>query len=185
MLFGSSLAAGPFVVPVLDLLLFFFLFFEFRDDELDDEGSGPVAVADGAARDRVGDRGGAPPPPPPRASSGLSAVAAEAEDDEEGDDDEEELVSRSRLHSSLWPACHAARWQAWLQYFRCRHPEHFCSDRSVAGAPQKAHWSGIVRNRCVWRWRASRIRSDQIGLSLPSPHASTFGMGVVHTLPRI
>ena len=25
-------------------------------------------------------------------------------------------------------------------------------------------------------------RSDQIGLSLPSPHASTCGMGVVHTL---
>ena len=150
MVFGSSLAAGPFVVSVLDLLLFFFLFFfVFRDD---DEGSGPGAAAEGAARD-----GGGAPPPPPRASSGLSAVAAEAEDDEEGDDDEEELVSRSRLHSSLWPACHAARWQAWLQYFRCRHPEHFCSDRSVAAVPQNAHWSGIVRNRCVWRWRASRI----------------------------
>ena len=27
------------------------------------------------------------------------------------------------------------------------------------------------------------FRSDQIGLSLPSPHASTCGMGVVHTLP--
>jgi hypothetical protein len=147
--FGSSLAAGPFVVSVLDLLLFFFLFFfVFRDD---DEGSGPGAAADGgAARD-----GGGAPPPPPRASSGLSAVAAEAEDDEEGDDDEEELVSRSRLHSSLWPACHAARWQAWLQYFRCRHPEHFCSDWSVLAVPQNAHWSGIVRNRCVWRWRAS------------------------------
>ena len=26
------------------------------------------------------------------------------------------------------------------------------------------------------------IRSDQIGLSLPSPHASTCGMGIVHTL---
>lgn len=147
MVFGSSLAAGPFVVSVLDLLLFFFLFFfVFRDD---DEGSGLCAAADGGAARG----GGGAPPPPPRASSGLSAVAAEAEDDEEGDDDEEELVSRSRLHSSLWPACHAARWQAWLQYFRCRHPEHFCNDRSVAGAPQKAHWSGIVRNRFVWRWR--------------------------------
>ena len=31
--FGSALAAGPFVVSVLDLLLFFFLFFfVFRDD---------------------------------------------------------------------------------------------------------------------------------------------------------
>ena len=148
--FGSSLAAGPFVVSGLVLLFFFFLFFLFRDVAE----SGLCTAADGGA---ARDGGGAPPPPPPRASSGLSAVAAEAEDDEEGDDDEEELVSRSRLHSSLWPACHAARWQAWLQYFRCRHPEHFCSDRSVLAVPQKAHWSGIVRNRCVWRWRASRI----------------------------
>ena len=43
--FGSSLAAGPFVVSGLVLLLFFFLsFFGFRDD---DEGSGPGAAADG------------------------------------------------------------------------------------------------------------------------------------------
>ena len=30
--------------------------------------------------------------------------------------------------------------------------------------------------------RNYKFRSDQIGLSLPSPHASTCGMGVVHTL---
>ena len=41
--FGWSLAAGPFVVSVLDLLLFFFLFaFGFCDDE----GSGLVAAAE-------------------------------------------------------------------------------------------------------------------------------------------
>ena len=117
------------------------------------------AADGGVARDGVeagvGD-GGGPPPPPPPAPPGLADVDV-AEGDGEEDEDEEEAPSRSRLHSSLWPACHAARWQAWLQYFRCRHPEHFCSDRSVAGVPQKAHWSGIVRNRCVWRWRASRI----------------------------
>ena len=45
--FGSSLAAGPFVVSGLDLLLFFFfVFFVARDD---DEGSGLGAHADGAA----------------------------------------------------------------------------------------------------------------------------------------
>ena len=44
--FGSSLAAGPFVVSGLDLLLFFFfVFFVARDDE----GSGLGAAADGAA----------------------------------------------------------------------------------------------------------------------------------------
>ena len=46
MLFGSSLAAGPFVVPVWDLLLLFlFVFFVSRGDE----GSELVAAVDGAA----------------------------------------------------------------------------------------------------------------------------------------
>ena len=44
--FGSSLAAGPFVVSVLDLLLFFFFFFFVPRD---DEESGLGAAADGAA----------------------------------------------------------------------------------------------------------------------------------------
>ena len=51
------------------------------------------------------------------------------------------MPPRSRLHSSLWPARHAARWQAWLQYFRCRHPEHLCSGWSVAEVPQNEHSS--------------------------------------------
>ena len=40
--FGSSLAAGPFVVSVLDLLLSFFFFVVSRDDG----GSGLVAAAE-------------------------------------------------------------------------------------------------------------------------------------------
>ena len=40
--FGSGLAAGPFVVSVLDLLFFFLFFFVSRDDE----GSGLVAAAE-------------------------------------------------------------------------------------------------------------------------------------------
>jgi len=139
--FGSSLAAGPFVASGLDLLFFFsFVLFVPRDDEEPEL----VAIADGAARDGLGDGGGAPPPPPPSAPSGLPKAdeAAEAgEADEEGEHADEEPPSRSRLHSSLWPARHADRWQAWLQYFRCRHPEHFCSTWSVAGAPQNAHSS--------------------------------------------
>ena len=43
--FGSSLAAGPFVVSLLDLLFFFLFFFVSRDDE----GPGLGAAADGAA----------------------------------------------------------------------------------------------------------------------------------------
>ena len=42
MKFGSSLAAGPFVVSVLDLLLSFFFFVVSRDDG----GSGLVAAAE-------------------------------------------------------------------------------------------------------------------------------------------
>ena len=94
------------------------------------------------------DGGGVPPPSPPLAPPEFADLSAETEEDEEGDDEDdndEEVPPRSRLHSSLWPARHAARWQAWLQYFRCRHPEHFCSDRSVAGSPQKAHSSVMVR----------------------------------------
>ena len=41
--FGSSLAAGPFVVSVLDFLLFFFFVFVVSTD---DEGSGLVAAAE-------------------------------------------------------------------------------------------------------------------------------------------
>ena len=116
------------------------------------------AADGGVARDGVeagvGD-GGGPPPPPPPAPPGLAEVDV-AEGDGEEDDEEEEAPSRSRLHSSLWPACHAARWQAWLQYFRCRHPEHFCSDRSVAAVPQNAHSSVM----CVIGVRGGGERSS-------------------------
>ena len=53
---------------------------------------------------------------------------------------------RSCLHSSMWPARHAARWQASLQYFRCRHPVQRCSGLSSSGiVPQNAHVSMVVR----------------------------------------
>ena len=149
--FGSSLAAGPVVASVLDSLLPFFFFFVFRDEG----GSGLVVAAEleaeGAARDGVEDGGGAPPPPPPPPPApprlADADVAAEAE---EGEEDDEVAFPRSRLHSSLWPARHAARWQAWSQYFRCRHPEHFCSGRSVAGSPQNAHCSVMIERGALW-----------------------------------
>ena len=119
--FGSSLAAGPFEASVLDLLFFFVIFFVFRNDE----GSGLVAPPKGQ-RETGLETGVEPPPPPPppppaappRALPDVDA-ATEADDDGGEDEvDEEGGAPRSRLHSSLWPARHAARWQAWLQYFR-------------------------------------------------------------------
>ena len=47
MVFGSSLAAGPFLVSGLGVRLLFFLFFFFVFRE--DEGPGLVAIADEAA----------------------------------------------------------------------------------------------------------------------------------------
>ena len=68
---------------------------------------------------------------------------ADAEDDEDDEDDED--VARSRVHSSLCPARHAARWQAWLQYFRCRQPEQKCRAWSFeARVWQNAHSSMVV-----------------------------------------
>ena len=94
-------AAGPLVVFVLGLL-FFFLFFDvdFCDDESDGRSIGP----------------------PPSAPGLRDADAAAAVDTAEEEDDEE-AAALSPGHSSLWPARHAARWQASLQYFRCRQPE--------------------------------------------------------------
>ena len=106
-------AAGPFGVFDLGLLCFLFFFdVDFRGD-----GSGLVAAAAAA-----GDGGstGAPPSAP-----GLRDVDAAAVDPEEGGN--EEAAALSRAHSSLWPARHAARWQASLQYFRWRQPEQKCS----------------------------------------------------------
>ena len=129
---GSSAltAAGPFGVFDLGLLCFLFFFdVDFRGD-----GSGLVAAAAAA-----GDGGstGAPPSAP-----GLRDVdaAASAVDPEEGGN--EEAAALSRAHSSLWPARHAARWQASLQYFRCRQLEQkFSRCCSFARVPQCAHFS--------------------------------------------
>ena len=69
---------------------------------------------------------------------GAAAAADEADEDCED-------VARSRAHSSLCPARHAALWQAWLQYFRCRQPEQKCSAWSFeARARQNAHSSMIA-----------------------------------------
>ena len=117
---GSSLAAGPLVIFVLGLLLFFLLSFV-RDEE---ESELVAAVVSAVA----GPDGVAPPPPPPPSAFPLglrdeeAAAVADEEDDEDDEDDED--VARSRVH-----------------------------------------------------------RSDQIGLSLPSPHALACGMGIVHTPP--
>jgi len=119
-------AAGPFVLFVLGLLLFFLFFF---DADLRGDESGLVATG-------VGDSMMGPPPSVP----GLGDADAAAVDVEEGDD---EAAALSRAHSSLWPVRHAARWQASSQYFRCRQPEQKCSGRSFV--PQNAH-SSVIRH---------------------------------------
>ena len=129
-------AAGPFVMFVLGLLLFFLFFFvvDFRGDE-----SGLVAVGVG------GSMTGPPPSPPGFGDADAAAVDAEEEDEAE------EAAALSRAHSSLWPVRHAARWQASLQYFRCRQPEQKCSGPSFV--PQNAHPS-VIRHgtRIVQGW---------------------------------
>ena len=82
----------------------------------------------------------------------AAATTAAADEDEDEDEDEEDTRALSSLHSSLWPARHAALWQASLQYFRCRHPEQKRSCWSWAGVSQKAHdaaWLLMMR-ACSW-----------------------------------
>ena len=82
----------------------------------------------------------------------VAAATTAADEDEDEDEAEEDTRALSRLHSSLWPARHAALWQASLQYFRCRHPEQKRSCRSWAGVSQKAHdaaWLLMMR-ACSW-----------------------------------
>ena len=55
--------------------------------------------------------------------------------DDEDETEPDERMALSRLQSSLWPARHAARWQASLQYFRRWH-----LSRSAA--------VGLWRRRC-------------------------------------
>ena len=100
----------------------------------------------------------------------MGAVVAaeeeeEAEDDDHTDDDEdkadfddqtddeadkeEENVAMSCLHSSLWPARHAARWQVSSQYFRWRQLEQKSSRCvvSAAGLPQWSHMAASFAMR--------------------------------------
>ena len=153
----------------LDLLLLFLFCFVPRDDE----GSGLGAAAEGAAQDGDGGALPDPPPPAPPGVADVDATAAADEEDEGDGEDEEDVPPRSRLHSSLWPARHAARWQAWLQYFRCRHPEHFCSGWSVAGAPQNAHCSVMFKRVCVG-WKRTTLKSSSaeefVGFSWSGSH---------------
>jgi len=114
----SALAAsGSLMVFVLGLL-FFSLFFDldFGNDELE-------LVAAAGARDLEGDEVSMAPPPSAPGHRNVDAAAVDAADEK----DEEEAAALSRVHSSLWPARHAARWQACLQYLRCRQPEQNCS----------------------------------------------------------
>ena len=135
----SALAAGPFVALVVGL---------FRDEA---ERAGAV----GEAED-----GGLPPPSPP-ALRGIDSTAAAAADDDE-DDEEAEAPALSRVHSSLWPARHAALWQASLQYFRCRHPEQRRSCRSWAGVSQNAHEAAWLLMMRAYSW--SNIRKCDLRL---------------------
>ena len=120
---GSSMAAGPFVVSVLDSPCFVLVFL------VDD-----AVAAAGRIKVVSGDSERFPPPSPPGPCDGDATAAddrdvdAAAADNGNGEDDDVDVdldlgLARSRVHSSLWPARHAALWQAWLQYFRCRHPE--------------------------------------------------------------
>ena len=53
----------------------------------------------------------------------------------------------------------------------------------IAGLPQRPQDGEVAFVGCeVCGVVSVGVRSDQIGLSLPSPHASTCGMGIVHTL---
>jgi len=139
---GSAPAAGPLLLPGFDNLLFcFFLLLLFFRDEAESElvaAAVPhVAVSDGAA----------PPPPPPLPPEPefTDEEAAAVELEEAAADKDGEDVARSSAHSSLCPARHAALWQAWLQYFRCRQPEQKCSAWSFeARARQNAHSAMIA-----------------------------------------
>ena len=75
----------------------------------------------------------------------------EADDKEETEADDEE-VALSRVHSSLWPSRHAARWQDSLQYFRCRHLEQKRSCWvSEAGMPQLSHVAALFMTKARGR----------------------------------
>ena len=144
---GSAPAAGPLLLPGFGNLLFcFFLLLLFFRDEAESE------LVAAAVPHVDGSDGVAPPPPPPSppepeftdeeaAVVELEEAATAADEaDEDGED-----VARSSAHSSLCPARHAAFWQAWLQYFRCRQPEQKCSAWSFeARAWQNAHSSMVA-----------------------------------------
>ena len=123
-MFTSLAAAGPFDSRLLGFIGLF----------CDDEESELVVPTDGPARER------GPTCPFPGLCFGLDAAMADEGDEDDKDD---EVVPLSCLHSSLWPARQAARWQAWPQYFRCLHPVQKRS-LSFAGPWQFAHTSPIA-----------------------------------------
>ena len=123
-MFTSLAAAGPFDSRLLGFIGLF----------CDDEESELVVPTDGPARER------GPTCPFPGLCFGLDAAMADEGDEDDKDD---EGVHLSCLHSSLWPARQAARWQAWPQYFRCLHPVQKRS-LSFAGAWQFAHKSLVA-----------------------------------------
>ena len=107
---------------------------------------------EGAVGD-IEDRGSPPLSPP--ALRDVEAAAAAGDDDrddvEAWSDEGAEAWALSRLHSSLWPARHAALWHASLQYLRCRHPEQKRSCWSWAGLSQIAQdvaW--LMVSACSW-----------------------------------
>ena len=92
-MFTSLAAAGPFDSRLLGFIGLF----------CDDEESELVVPTDGPARER------GPTCPFPGLCFGLDAAMADEGDEDDKDD---EGVHLSCLHSSLWPARQAARWQA-------------------------------------------------------------------------
>ena len=111
------MAVGPFFVSGLYSPCFVFVFLV----------NDAVAAA-GRLEVLSGDSERFPPPSPPGLRDGDSNAADDRDVDAAAVDVDVDVdvdfdAARSRLHSPLWPARHAALWQGWLQYFRCRHPE--------------------------------------------------------------
>ena len=148
---APALAAGPLVALAVGIPFFFLGAFALVVRDEDAKLTGAVGSD---AEDGLED-GGSPPPSPPalREVDAAAAAAAGAEDEEDEEaGEEEDARALSRLHSSLWPARHVSRWQASLQYFRCRHPEQKRSCWAWAVVPQNAHVAALLfmMSVCLW-----------------------------------